>query len=134
MTTNNQIYGQLGGLEATVKEIKESLHAMRAKQDIDAERADRARSVLHTKVDDLRYDLHALDKRVATEMLELREVVADVDAKASSAKEAADDYRRVVQQGKGALFIVGIGGTSFGAAVIYFFDHVIEWLRLRMGL
>lgn len=129
-----EVYGKLGGLEATVKNISDNLHAMRVSQEAAAERAEQARRALHAKVDDVSRELASLDKMVTSELVVLREHVADVDEKATSAKSAADDYRRVVQQGKGALFIVGLGGTSIGAAVLYFFDSFIQWLRIRMGM
>lgn len=134
MASSHEVYLKLGGLENAVKGINESLQAMRAAQDRAAERAEAARGALHSKVDGLHQDVAALDRRVEVEITSLKRHIEDVDVKATSAKEAADDYRRVVQQGKGALFVVGLGGTALGASLIWFFDGALAWLRTRMGL
>jgi len=117
------------------------MRAMRAAQERAESRADKraadadeSRRRLYAKVDDIQDRVASLDKKVDIGLRDANDRIDDVDAKATSAKEAGDDYMRVVQQGKGALFVIGLGGTAFGAGAIYFFDAVIRWLKVKLGL
>lgn len=140
-TVTADIHSQLGGLGVAVKNLDENLRAMRAAQERMEERAekraddaDKSRRRLYEEVAAVKDRVASLDKKVEVEMANVNDRIDDVDSKATSAKEAGDEYRRMVQQGKGALLVVGLGGTAFGAGVIYFFDAVIRWLKMKMGL
>lgn len=136
-----ELHGKLGGLGEAVKNLDENMRAMRAAQERmeakaekRADDADSSRRRLYDKVDTIQDRVAALDKKVDVGLRDVNDRVDDVDAKATSAKKAGDDYQRMVQQGKGALLVVGFGGTAFGAGVIYFFDAVIRWFRVKLGL
>ncbi|MFA7602515.1 MAG: hypothetical protein WCY29_05850 [Novosphingobium sp.] len=136
-----ELAGRLGGLGEAVKNLDDNLRAMRAAQERmearaekRAEDADESRRRLYAKVDDIQDKVAGLDKKVDVELHEVRDRLDDVERTAVSAKEAGDDYRRLVQQGKGALLVFGFGGTAFGAGAIYFFDGVIRWLKTKLGL
>lgn len=110
--------------------MADNIAAIRAAQDKAEERADASRQRLYEKVDSLRADVHTLDKRVE----QTGQRLDDVEQTATSAKEAGDDYRRVVQQGKGALLVIGFGGSALGASLVLFFDGVVSWFKLKLGL
>lgn len=139
--TDREVFDRLGGLGEAVKNLNEGMLAMRASMERNERRADerakeasQARRDLHRKVDTVRDTVNSLERKVETDLGEIRDRLEGVEVLAADAKSGADDYRRVVQQGRGALFVVGIGGASFGGAFIWFFDGVLAWLKTRMGL
>lgn len=139
-TVDAELAKELGGLGVAVKNLNENMRAMRAAQERMEERAearaitaDDARRVLRDRVEDLQDQVAKLDKKVDVELTSVGNRLDSVDATATAAKEAGDDYRRVVQQGKGVLLVVGFGGTSLGAALILFFESVVKWLKAQLG-
>jgi hypothetical protein len=119
--------GELGGLMVGISEdlrgLKTSIDRMEAKQEErDLYNAERRR------------EMYDNIEKVSKEISDVKRVAEAAASAAASAQAVTDRVEDYEQRGKGLVLAIGIGGTGFGAALFWWFDAVISWLKVRMGL
>lgn len=129
-TSNAEIHDRLGGLGASMTAVQDGLSAMKAAVEKAADRADERERIADKK----RALIHQRMDRMERDISDVKAEVSAVHDVAHGAKRVTDKVERWEQQGKGALFIIGIGGTAFGASLMLFFEGIARALKAKLGL
>lgn len=110
--------------------MQEEFRAMRAAMERNETRQEERDRINSEK----RSELYKAVEKTNSEVAELKHVAEQALYTAQSAKRVTDRVEDWEQRGRGVLFLLGIGSASLAGGAVYFFDSVIAWLKLRMGL
>lgn len=119
--------GELGGLMSGINDslrgLKASIDKMDAKQEERDNYNQERRREMYEKIEEL-----------SKEVADVKSVAVDANKAAQSAKAVTERVEDYEQRGKGLMLAIGLGGTGIGAALFWWFDAFINWLKVRMGL
>lgn len=122
-TSSEMIFERLGSLKAEVEGNREDMAELKALVVNNNREATASRKMLYESVDQLKIDMAHLNARVGT-----------VAKQAERGMDVAAKVDKWEQQGKGILIAVGVSGLSITAATAFFFQNVVKWLKLQLGL
>ena len=118
--------------EAILHEILQKLGRIEEKQDRvrtdldkEQEHARENRAAIHAKLDDLQDRMTKAESSIV--------VAAGIDVQVrnelNAMKPAIEDFTRMRQIGLGAVGIIALGGTAFGASLIWWGEQMISFIR-----
>lgn len=100
----------------------------------EASRQSRAR--LHERMDEVATDVGTIkgDIRILGEVDgqvrgELQSLTATVAAHHAEVSPSVDEFRRMKTVGLSIVGLIGIGGTAFGASLIWWGEHTVAFIR-----
>lgn len=122
-TSNEMIYERLGSLRSEMDNNRSDVADLRALMIENDKQATQSRKALYEAVDQIKIDMASMYGRVD-----------DIAKQAKRGVDVAVKVEKWEQQGKGVLIAVGISGASLAAGFTVFFQNVIHWLKVQLGL
>lgn len=123
----------LGQLIESVAGLRRDITDMREDFDTEKDHAHESRKDVHRKIDDLTGRVSNVENKIeisghvtaqARDKIDMMEATLTDDV-----KPTVDEFKRMKLIGWSVVSIVGIGGTAFGASLIWWGEQVISSIR-----
>lgn len=123
----------LGQLIEGVAGLRRDITDMRGDFDTEKDHAHESRKDVHRKIDDLAGRVGAVEGTIQVAghvTAQTRDKVAAMEATLTDdVKPTVDEFKRMKLLGWGFLSVVGLGGTAFGAAMIWWGEQTVHAIR-----
>jgi hypothetical protein len=115
----------LGKLIESVAGLRRDITDLRGDFDLEKDHAHESRKDVHRKIDDL---ADRVSKAEATIQI-AGQVTAQTRERIDAVEPTVDDFKRMRSIGIGIVGIVAIGGTAFGASLIWWGEQTVTAIR-----
>lgn len=112
------------------------LEQLRDDMQEDREASRQSRTRLYERIDAVANDVGTIkgDIRILGEVDgqvrgEVQSLAATVEAHHAAVAPAVDEFKRMKTVGMSIVGLIGIGGTAFGAALIWWGEHTVSFIR-----
>lgn len=117
-----------------IEQLRDDFHEER-----EASRQSRAR--LHERMDEVAADVGTIkgDIRILGEVDgqirgELQALKATVEANQAAVAPSVEDFKRMKTVGLSIVGLIGIGGTAFGASLIWWGENTVNFIRWALRI
>ena len=124
--------GELGQILEKLGRVQEGVERLRDEFRVEQDHAHESRSSVHGRIDEVGNRLGQVESAIAVDgqiTAQVRAEVALLSTSVEEGKATIDEFKRMKAVGIGIVGLVGLGGTAFGASLIWWGDSTVTFIR-----